>query len=104
MSLNQESCITNATALSAVEAEMLVTELDDWLIGGDKLEKTFRFKQFHDTMAFTNAVAWIAHRQDHHPDLAVSYGHCKISWSTHSAGGLTRNDFICAARVDALTR
>lgn len=102
MSLNQESCTANAAALSAVEAEMLLTELNDWLLGGGELEKTFRFKQFQDTVAFVNAVAWIAQRQDHHPDLAVSYGHCKVSWSTHSAGGLTRNDFICAARVDAL--
>ncbi|TJZ74071.1 4a-hydroxytetrahydrobiopterin dehydratase [Chitiniphilus eburneus] len=102
MSLADESCQTDAAALSTVEAEMLLTDVDDWLTAQKTLEKTFRFKNFHETMAFVNAVSWIAHRQDHHPDLEVSYSRCKVSWSTHSAGGLTRNDFICAARVDAL--
>ncbi|GAA5787107.1 putative pterin-4-alpha-carbinolamine dehydratase [Chitiniphilus shinanonensis] len=102
MSLATEHCQADAAALSTVEAEMLLTELNDWLIAQKPLEKTFRFKNFHETMAFANAVAWIAHQQDHHPDLEVSYSRCKVAWCTHSAGGLTRNDFICAARVDAL--
>ena len=70
---------------------------------GGVLHKTFTLGDFHQTMAFVNAVAWIAHQQDHHPDLAVSYKHCTIRWSTHSVGGLSINDFICAARVDALS-
>ena len=53
-------------------------------------------------MAFVNAVAWIAHREDHHPDLAVSYNRCTVRLNTHSVGGISRNDFICAAQVDAL--
>jgi 4a-hydroxytetrahydrobiopterin dehydratase len=53
-------------------------------------------------MAFVNAVAWIAHREDHHPDLAVSYNRCRVEWSTHSVGGLSENDFICAAHIEAM--
>ena len=53
-------------------------------------------------MAFVNALAWIAHSEDHHPDLEVGYRHCRVRFSTHSVGGLSENDFICAARVDAL--
>jgi 4a-hydroxytetrahydrobiopterin dehydratase len=53
-------------------------------------------------MAFVNATAWISHRSDHHPDLTVGYSRCKVSYSTHDAGGLTRNDFTCAAKLDAL--
>jgi len=66
------------------------------------IEKTFRFANYHETMAFVNAVAWIAHRADHHPDLAVGYNRCRIAWSTHDAGGLTEFDFACAAQCDAL--
>lgn len=66
------------------------------------LQKRFDFPDFHRTMAFVNALAWIAHGADHHPDLSVHYGHCTVRWSTHSAGGITALDFDCAARVDAL--
>ncbi len=69
---------------------------------GRAIERTFRFADFHQTMAFVNAVAWIAHRSDHHPDLQVGYNRCTVRWSTHSVGGLSENDFICAAKVDAL--
>jgi 4a-hydroxytetrahydrobiopterin dehydratase len=66
------------------------------------LAKSFGFGNYHETLAFVNAVAWIAHREDHHPDLAVSYNRCRVAWHTHSVGGLSENDFICAARVEAL--
>ncbi len=66
------------------------------------IERTFTFANFHATMAFVNAVAYIAHREDHHPDLHVSYRHCTVRYSTHSVGGLSINDFICAAHIDAL--
>ena len=102
MSLATEHCQNNATKLDDMTAEMLASELNQWLALGGKLEKTFRFKDFYQTMAFVNAVAYIANQQDHHPDLEVTYSRCRVVWSTHSAGGLTRNDFICAARIDAL--
>ncbi|SRR5690606_7973846 len=92
--------------LSAAEQQALLAQLQGWQIdpaNGGVLSKTFTLANFHRTMAFVNAVAWIAHEQDHHPDMAVSYKQCTLRWSTHSVGGLSRNDFICAARVDALS-
>lgn len=86
---------------------MMLSQVKGWAIDanvpGGVLHQTFSFRNFHDTMAFVNAVAWIAHQQDHHPDMAVSYNRCTLRWSTHSVNGLSLNDFICAARVDALT-
>lgn len=67
-----------------------------------RIQKTFTFKNFHETMAFVNAVAWIAHREDHHPDLEVGYKTCKVTYSTHAIGGLSENDLICAAKVNDL--
>jgi len=93
-------------ALTEAEAQVLLPQLVAWdiLRLGDAivLTRTFSFPDFHRTMAFTNAVAWIAHEQDHHPDMTVSHSRCTLNWSTHSVGGLSINDFICAARVDAL--
>jgi 4a-hydroxytetrahydrobiopterin dehydratase len=102
MALAQENCVNKAERLDEVAAEMLSTDLKDWIIVNGSLEKTFRFRNFHETMAFTNAVAYIAHQQDHHPAIDLTFGRCKLTWNTHSAGGLSRNDFICAARVDQL--
>ena len=80
----------------------LSKEVQGWKVEGKKLVKTFEFKNFHETMAFVNALAWVAHREDHHPDLEVSYARCKVTYWTHTVGGLSQNDFICAAKVDAL--
>jgi 4a-hydroxytetrahydrobiopterin dehydratase len=66
------------------------------------LQKTWTFPDFHHTMAFVNALAWVAHREDHHPDLSVHYGRCVVRYSTHDAGGITARDFACAAMIDAL--
>jgi 4a-hydroxytetrahydrobiopterin dehydratase len=66
------------------------------------IRREFRFKNFYETMAFVNAVAWISHREDHHPDLDLGYNRCVVHYSTHAIGGLSENDFICAARVNAL--
>jgi 4a-hydroxytetrahydrobiopterin dehydratase len=71
-------------------------------VAGQAIRREFRFKNFYETMAFVNAVAWISHREDHHPDLELGYNHCVVHYSTHATGGLSENDFICAARVDAL--
>jgi 4a-hydroxytetrahydrobiopterin dehydratase len=73
-----------------------------WALIDGAIQKRFDFADFHRTMAFVNAVAWIAHAEDHHPDLQVSYGHCAVRFNTHSVGGISINDFICAAKVDAL--
>ena len=76
--------------------------LDGWALSGNEINKTFRFRNYHETMAFVNATAWVSHREDHHPDLEVSYRECRVRYSTHAIGGLSENDFICAAKIDAL--
>lgn len=103
MSLAEERCSAAPAKLDPIEVEMLASELDDWLVVDNKLEKTFRFKNFHETMAFANAVAWIAHKEDHHPDMELTFSRCRLSWNTRSVNGLSRNDIVCAAKVDQLT-
>jgi 4a-hydroxytetrahydrobiopterin dehydratase len=76
--------------------------LPGWGRAGASICKTFRFADYRATIAFVNAVASIAHEADHHPDLSVHYDRCIVTFSTHSAGGVTRNDCICAARVERL--
>lgn len=85
-------------------AQELLGELDGWTLAADgkSISRTFRFGNYHETMAFVNAVAWVAHREDHHPDLEVGYNRCLVRYSTHDVGGLSENDFICAAKVDRL--
>lgn len=91
-------------ALSRAESEHLISLCPGWALSdqADRISKDFTFKDYHQTMAFVNAVAWIAHREDHHPDMEVGYGHCLIRYNTHDVGGLSQNDFICAAKIEAL--
>jgi 4a-hydroxytetrahydrobiopterin dehydratase len=84
------------------EANQLLKTLSGWAIEGGRLAKTFNFQNYYETMAFVNALAWISHREDHHPDLGVHYNKCRVEYSTHAIGGLSENDFICAAKCDAL--
>lgn len=94
---------TPDTRLAPALRPTLCALLPAWAVTADEvLQRTFAFTDYHATMAFVNAVAWVAHRADHHPDLLVGYNRCTVSWSTHSAGGLTLKDLICAAQVDAL--
>jgi 4a-hydroxytetrahydrobiopterin dehydratase len=88
--------------LSDAEVVTLLPQVPGWTRVGDAIERVFTFANFHETMAFVNALAWVAHREDHHPDLSVGYARCGVRYSTHSVGGLSINDFICAARIDAL--
>lgn len=90
--------------LSADEIAARLATLDAWHVIDDKLRKDYHFPDFEATMAFVNAVAWVARCQDHHPDLAVGYGNCRVEYITHSAGGLTKRDFDGAAGIDALAR
>ena len=66
------------------------------------IRRKFTFKNYYETMAFVNALAWYAHSENHHPDLEVCYGHCVVSYHTHAISGLSENDFICAAKANAL--
>ena len=88
--------------LSADAITENLESLDGWTHRNDVIAKTFRFRDYHETMAFVNATAWISHREDHHPDLVVGYNECVVTYTTHSAGGLTGRDFACAAKIDAL--
>ena len=98
-------CEGGVQPLQAVEAKQLLAELhDDWNISADGLEisRTFPFPAYSRSLGFANAVAWIAITEGHHPDLMLSYSKCVVSWTTHAIGGLSDNDFICAAKVDLL--
>ena len=88
--------------LSATEVETLLREFPGWTMHQGTINKTFAFRDYHHTIAFVNAVAWIARQQDHHPELNVFYDRCRISFNTHSIGGISENDFICAARIESL--
>jgi len=95
-------CEKGGSPLSDAEAERYLTGLTGWDSERTVIGKRFEFKNYYQTMAFVNAVAWIAHSEGHHPDLVVSYNACRVSYTTHAVGGLSENDFICAAKVDAL--
>jgi len=96
--------MTNPTLLQPSELTQQLDELTSWTLSKDELsiQKTFAFKNYYHTMAFVNAVAWIAHQQDHHPDLEVGYNKCKVTYSTHSAGGITKLDVEAAKQIEDL--
>lgn len=98
-------CEGGTEALDRPAAEKLISQLSsDWALSekGDEIHRDFRFKGFYKTIAFVNALAWIANQENHHPDMEVGYNHCLVRFSTHAIGGLSENDFICAAKTDAL--
>jgi 4a-hydroxytetrahydrobiopterin dehydratase len=103
-SLAQQHCqpLVGGTAMTAAEIAAHLANAPGWSHDGDAITKTWRFPDYHHTMAFVNAVAWIAHVENHHPDLAVSYNRCTVRYNTHDVGGISVNDFICAAKLDAL--
>ncbi len=106
--LIQESCQPQPEGSAALEQDgilQLHTHIPAWAIDSTQnyISRDFKFKNYYETMAFVNAIAWVAHQEDHHPEITVTYNSCRINYSTHSVGGLSRNDFICAAKIDALT-
>ncbi len=103
--LTDRSCQRETSQLNDDAAQTLMTKIhSDWSLSenGQMIQRSFSFKNYYQTIAFVNALAWVAHQQDHHPDLEVGYNRCVVHYSTHSVGGLSENDFICAARIDAL--
>src|SRR5450755_2938522 len=106
MSLTDKRSVHKATKLDPGQTETLLLEVPGYKTDDKRalIHKEYSFKDFYETIAFVNALAYIANQEDHHPDLAASFDKCKVSFSTHDAGGLTENDFICAARVNALIR
>jgi 4a-hydroxytetrahydrobiopterin dehydratase len=79
-----------------------LAEVNGWHLNQGAIEKTFSFKNFYETVAFVNALAWVCNTEDHHPELKVTYNRCIVRFDTHSVGGISINDFICAAKVNAL--
>jgi 4a-hydroxytetrahydrobiopterin dehydratase len=100
--LNRRCAALVDRPMDATEIGLHLGQVSGWKLADGAIEKAHNFENFHQTMAFVNAVAWICHVQDHHPDIALSYGRCVLRFSTHSVGGVSINDFICAAKVDAL--
>ena len=88
--------------LPQADINALLAQLEHWAQYDRIIGKTFEFKDHYETLAFVNALAWISHREDHHPDLSVGYNKCHVEYTTHAVNGLSLNDFICAAKVDAL--
>jgi 4a-hydroxytetrahydrobiopterin dehydratase len=100
-----ESCEGIGAALNHEQIQNLMPQLNKkWKVSDDHtmLKNAYSFKNFYETMAFVNALAWIANTENHHPDLEVGYNYCRVTFMTHALSGLTQNDFICAAKVDAL--
>jgi 4a-hydroxytetrahydrobiopterin dehydratase len=97
---------TPRRALNAAEVVSGLARLEGWTLQGDgsavAIEKTFTFADYYETISFVNAVAFISNAQDHHPDLSVHYGRCKVRFNTHDVNGVSPTDFECAALVDAL--
>jgi 4a-hydroxytetrahydrobiopterin dehydratase len=98
-------CEGGVAPMDAGEARDMLGQLNDWQLdeSAKEISRSFAFKNYYQTIAFVNALAWIAHQEDHHPDLQVGYNRVQVRFSTHSIGGLSQNDFICAAKIDALS-
>jgi len=94
------------TGLNDAEIQQHLAAIDGWALQDGKVVKAFAFKNYYETLAFVNAIAYIIHSEDHHPELVVTYNRCVVKFDTHSVnggrGGISENDFICAAKIDAL--
>lgn len=109
INLLQQHCVPQAKgspALPSDEIARLQSSVPNWQVMdiNQAIEREFKFKNYYETLAFVNAVAWIAHQQDHHPDMTVSYNRARVRYHTHSVAGLSLNDFICAAMIDTLIK
>ena len=97
-------CEGGVAPLTSSEAEAAMPQIEGWVLSqdGKMISRNFQFKNFYQTMAFINAMAWIANSEDHHPDFSAGYKTCEVGYTTHAIGGLSENDFICAAKINAL--
>lgn len=100
-----ESCEGIGTALNPTQIQKLLPQIDpSWEVSEDHKEimHAFTFDNFYETMAFVNALAFMAHQENHHPDMELGYNYCNVRYTTHALGGLSLNDFICAAKIDLM--
>lgn len=107
MTLNKETCIPcqgGIPPLERGEAEHLLSEVPQWRLSADgrKIERTYKVKNFLAALALAQRIAEVAEQQNHHPDICLGWGYCTVIWWTHKIQGLHRNDFVMAAKVDAL--
>ncbi len=103
--LNQrrcQPCEGGVAPLNEADSQRLLVELPGWAIDGVRIVRNFGFRNHYEAMAFVNAVAWVSHREDHHPEITIGYKDVRVSYWTHAIDGLSENDFICAAQVSAL--
>lgn len=101
-SMGCKPCHAGMPPLAQSEIDSLMRQLKGWQRYDHLISKAYRFKDYYQTIAFVNAIAWMSHREDHHPELTVTYNGCHVEYTTHAIHGLSQNDFICAAKVDAL--
>jgi 4a-hydroxytetrahydrobiopterin dehydratase len=103
-----KKCVHREMALTDGEVADYLSATDGWDAQQNRIVKTFEFRNFYETLAFVNAIAYVIHTENHHPELAITYNRCIVQFNTHSVnggrGGLSENDFICAAKVDAVFR
>jgi 4a-hydroxytetrahydrobiopterin dehydratase len=103
--LLHKKCCHADTGLSADEIAEGLKALEGWSLHDGMIVKTFNFKDYYETLAFVNGIAYLIHSEDHHPELTVTYNRCVVKLNTHSVnggkGGISENDFICAAKIDA---
>ena len=95
-------CEGGEAPMTQTQIGHMLKGLTGWEFKNGMVRKTFKFKNYFETMAFVNASAWISHREDHHPDIAVGYNQATVAYMTHAIKGISENDFICAAKLDAL--
>ena len=100
--LTSNSRAVTGSAIGEADVVAQLTALDDWRLDSGSLTKAYRFKNYHETIAFVNALAFMVHREDHHPELRIGYDRCEVRFNTHSVKGISENDFICAAKTDAI--
>lgn len=101
-----EACRADAPQVTDQERQALLPQLPDWMLveedGIEKLQRHFAFSNFVDALAFSNQVGELAEAEGHHPAILTEYGKVTVTWWTHKIRGLHRNDFVCAAKTDAL--
>jgi len=98
-------CEGGVPPFSRAQAQELMPQLNAaWQLAEEAhaLRREFRFRDFYRTMSFVNALAHLANIEDHHPDLEVGYNYCRVTFTTHAVGGLSENDFVCAAKTDLI--
>lgn len=104
--LIEQKCTPQHTALTSAEVTQHLSTLDGWQAQDGKIARTYAFNNYYETLSFINAIAYVIHAEDHHPELTVTYQHCAVRFDTHSVnhgqGGLSLNDFICAAKINAI--